>query len=120
MNRKLVQFILLALAILGGFMLFGSQVGARILDGGDHQSSNKTQAVARAPFAPNATGTNTPTASPTCGPAAWTTQASYPVSLAEHAVAAVNGQVYSFGGFTGATTLANAYVYNPANNNWTS
>src|SRR5438046_1934362 len=64
--------------------------------------------------------TNTPTATPTCGPPAWTTQASYPITIDSSAVVAHNGLIYSFGGFTGSGATANAYVYDPPNNTWTA
>src|SRR6476620_11049296 len=112
MNRNQVQhngvrYTILAVAVLTGLLLFGSQVGARILVGGKQVSANKTQAIAPPPLVPNAT--NTPTATPTCGPAAWTTQASYPISIGSNAVTALNGLVYSFGGVSGTTVVANAY-----------
>jgi N-acetylneuraminic acid mutarotase len=68
-------------------------------------------------------GTPTPTPTPTATPCAsvgsWTEQAPYPIAVSGHAVAAVGGNVYSFGGIANNTAIPNAYKYTPGTNTWT-
>jgi N-acetylneuraminic acid mutarotase len=111
--QPLRVFVLAALALLGSLLLVSTAAGAMGLDGPDLSDTRHTSAVA-GPLAPNATP------SPTCGPAAWTTQAVYPSIVRHSAVAAQGGLLYSFGGSTDAATLANAYVYNPGTDTWTA
>ena len=116
MNHRLIKLIVLAIAVLAfggaGALLFGSQAQV---------SASAAPISALAPHSPSAPNlTDTATATPTCGPANWSSQASYPVGIRDNAVVALGGLVYSFGGhlFSGAT--ANAYSYNPATNVWTA
>ncbi len=60
-----------------------------------------------------------PSATPTCGPGAWTTQTPYPMTDLDQSVVAYHGLLYSFGGYTGTAVTSAAYNYNPATNQWT-
>src|SRR5438067_1057589 len=62
----------------------------------------------------------TPTATPCASGGAWTEQAPYPIAVSGNAVASQDGNVYSFGGITNNTAIANAYKYNPATNSWSA
>lgn len=63
--------------------------------------------------------TPTPTATPCASVGSWTERAPYPIAVSGNAVASVAGNVYSFGGITNNTAIANAYKYTPATNTWT-
>jgi subtilisin family serine protease/N-acetylneuraminic acid mutarotase len=54
------------------------------------------------------------------GPAAepWTDLANYPTAIMDNAAAEVDGKLYSFGGYNGATRIPDAYVYDPATGQW--
>ena len=58
-----------------------------------------------------ATATNTPAC-----PGDWTSQATYPVTIMDNAVAAQGGFVYSFGGFNGSVVVSDSYKYNTGTN----
>ncbi|MDQ1722875.1 MAG: hypothetical protein QOI26_2609, partial [Pseudonocardiales bacterium] len=50
--------------------------------------------------------------------APWQAIADYPMSIADNAVAAQDGKVYSVGGFDGTAHVAKGYVYDPASTTW--
>jgi subtilisin family serine protease/N-acetylneuraminic acid mutarotase len=54
------------------------------------------------------------------GPAAppWETVTNYPLSVMDNTAVALDGLVYSFGGYNGTTRLANSYVYDPEAGSW--
>jgi N-acetylneuraminic acid mutarotase len=56
---------------------------------------------------------------PGCPAGGWQSQAPYPIPIAGHAVAALGGRLYSFGGFSNGSRIRNAYRYDPATNSWT-
>ena len=48
----------------------------------------------------------------------WTAVADYPINIMDNAVVAIDGFVYSVGGFDGGTNLNSGYVYDPAADTW--
>ncbi|HET7078670.1 MAG TPA: kelch repeat-containing protein, partial [Chloroflexia bacterium] len=60
-----------------------------------------------------------PAAPLTCGQQTWTTQTPYPVGVYSQATAALNGMLYSFGGFSPGD-ISNAYRYDPGTDQWTA
>lgn len=57
---------------------------------------------------PTPTGTPTPTPVPGC---AWTTSTAYPIPISRNATVTLGSNVYSFGGSSGAATVANSYRF---------
>ena len=111
--RFLGLFVLFTAILLGSLLLASTAAGATSLTGADPGSTRPASAAA-GPLAPNATP------APTCGPAAWTTQAVYPTTVRHTAVAAQGGLLYSFGGSNDVSTLTSAYVYDPGTDVWTA
>jgi N-acetylneuraminic acid mutarotase len=71
---------------------------------------------------PTHTATRTPTntATPTAiCPGDWTSQAVYPITIQDNAVAASSSLLYSFGGYSSGITV-NSYSYNPSTNLWSA
>jgi len=73
------------------------------------------------PLLTPATGTPTAGATPTppCDGGSWTLQAGYPLPIAAVALVAHGGRLYSFGGRSGNTVVADAYQYDATTNYWT-
>jgi Kelch motif protein len=65
-------------------------------------------------------GDPTPTPTPCASVGSWTEQAPYPIAVSGHAVVSQGGNVYSFGGIVNNVAIANAYMYSPATNTWTT
>jgi subtilisin family serine protease/N-acetylneuraminic acid mutarotase len=66
---------------------------------------------------PGRDGLTAPRSMPTEAP--WTSIANLPRTLMDHNVVTVDGLVYSFGGSTGVTSVADVYVFDPAAMSWT-
>ena len=64
---------------------------------------------------PNATEqTSAPVAAP------WKNIASFPVAIMDNTAAALDGRIYSVGGYDGTRHLKLGYVYDPQNNSWSA
>ena len=48
----------------------------------------------------------------------WTAVADYPINIMDNAVVAIDGLVYSVGGFDGGSILNSGYVYDPGSDSW--
>lgn len=60
---------------------------------------------------------------PTPPPTTWNTGAPYPIAVADQAVVAHRGKVYSFGGYSGINStnpVTNSYSYDPNTDSWTA
>ena len=69
-------------------------------------------------FAPGLRGTSSPPAQlPAAAP--WVNIPSMPRTIMDHNVVTVDGQVYSFGGSNGTSSLADVYRFDPAAQAWT-
>jgi RHS repeat-associated protein len=50
----------------------------------------------------------------------WKDIAPFPVSIMDNTAAALDGRIYSVGGYDGTRRLKSGYVYDPQNNNWSA
>ncbi len=56
----------------------------------------------------------------TCTTGTWSEQAPYPIAITGHSLAAVSGNIYSFGGILNNIAVTNAYKYDTSTNTWST